>query len=64
MFSKPYYTFTLIVIVYIAIATLYAINTPKWQTPDEPAHFNYIRYIAETGTLPVLQRGDYDQEYL
>ena len=54
----------LIVLTYLVTATLYAINTPKWQAPDEPAHFNYIRHIAETGTLPVLQRGDYDQAYL
>ncbi|MBI5651897.1 MAG: hypothetical protein HZC40_15895 [Chloroflexi bacterium] len=53
-----------IILIYLVIATLYTINTPKWQTPDEPAHFNYIRHIAETGTLPVLQRGDYDQDYL
>jgi 4-amino-4-deoxy-L-arabinose transferase-like glycosyltransferase len=32
--------------------------------PDEPAHYNYIRHIAQTGTLPVLQVGDYDQAYL
>lgn len=53
-----------ILLAYILIAALYAINTPKWQAPDEPAHFNYIRTIAETGALPVLQRGDYDQDYL
>jgi hypothetical protein len=49
---------------YLLLAGLYAVRTPKWQAPDEPAHFNYIRAIAETGTLPVLQPGDYDQEYL
>lgn len=53
-----------IIIIYILLASLYAINTPKWQAPDEPAHFNYIRAIAETGALPVLQNGDYDQAYL
>jgi hypothetical protein len=54
----------LILILYLTLATLYAIFTPKWQAPDEPAHFNYIRAIAETGTLPVLQFGDYDHAYL
>lgn len=43
---------------------LYAIQTPPWQAPDEPAHFNYVRVLAESGALPVLQSGDYDQEYL
>ncbi len=54
----------LILLVYLALAALYAIYTPKWQAPDEPAHFNYIRAIGETGALPVLQNGDYDQNYL
>ncbi len=53
-----------ILLFYVVLGLLYAVYTPKWQAPDEPAHFNYIRTIAETGTLPVLQRGDYDQEYL
>jgi hypothetical protein len=55
---------SLIVLVYALLGALYAIYTPKWQTPDEPAHFNYVRAIGETGALPVLQRGDYDQDYL
>jgi hypothetical protein len=62
--NKLRFTLTIIILIYIILAALYAIYTPKWQAPDEPAHFNYIRTIAETGTLPVLQRGDYDQEYL
>jgi hypothetical protein len=53
-----------IFLAYLALAALYAAFTPKWQVPDEPAHFNYIRAIAETGALPVLQRGDYDHDYL
>ncbi|MDI6834774.1 MAG: MarR family winged helix-turn-helix transcriptional regulator, partial [Rhizobiaceae bacterium] len=32
--------------VYLALASLYAIRTPAWQAPDEPAHYNYIRQIA------------------
>ena len=54
----------LIVLAYLALATLYAVFTPKWQAPDEPAHFNYIRTIAETGRLHILQQGDYDHDYL
>lgn len=55
---------SIIVVIYLTLAAFYAIFTPKWQAPDEPAHFNYIRHIGETGTLPVLQSGDYDQAYL
>src|SRR5574340_1261751 len=54
----------LVLLVYVLLAGLYAVRTPRWQAPDEPAHFNYVRAIAETGTLPVLSPGDYDQKYL
>lgn len=54
----------LILAFYLLFGALYAIRTPAWETPDEPAHFNYVRSIAEQGALPVLQAGDYDQAYL
>ncbi|MFN8533799.1 MAG: glycosyltransferase family 39 protein [Dehalococcoidia bacterium] len=53
-----------IVLWQLAIGSLYALFTPPWQAPDEPAHFNYARHLAATGTLPVLQLGDYDATYL
>ncbi|MDH7488121.1 MAG: glycosyltransferase family 39 protein [Anaerolineae bacterium] len=53
-----------ILIVYVLTAGLYALRTPLWQNPDEPAHFNYIRYIWEEQQLPVLQMGDYPHAYL
>lgn len=46
------------------IGILYAVYTPNWQVPDEPAHYNYIQHLAEVGSLPVLHEGDYDQNYL
>ncbi len=49
----------LIIAAYLILATAYAVVTPPWQTPDEPAHYNYIKHIVETGSLPVLQAGDY-----
>ena len=54
----------LIVIVYLCVGALYAIETPDWQVPDEPAHYNYIRALAQEGRFPVLETGDYDQDYL
>ncbi len=53
-----------ILIVYLILAGLYAVRTPDWQTPDEPAHYNYIAQIAKTGTTPIIERGDWDQAYL
>ncbi len=54
----------LLFVLYVVLGTLYAICTPPWQTPDEPAHYNYIRALAEERRLPVIEEGDYDQEYL
>ncbi|MCC7358817.1 MAG: glycosyltransferase family 39 protein [Anaerolineales bacterium] len=56
-------TLALIVAVYLILAILYAVKTPAWQVPDEPAHYNYIAAVAG-GALPVLQPGDYDAAYL
>lgn len=53
-----------LVALFLLLAALYAWLTPAWQNPDEPAHYNYIRQLAENGSLPVLQPGDYDQQYL
>jgi len=53
-----------IVVVYLIIAALYAIKTPAWQVPDEPAHYNYIAQVATNGAIPSLQMGDWNQGYL
>jgi hypothetical protein len=42
----------------------YATLTPLWQNPDEPAHYNYVAHVAETGTLPELRQGDWDAQLL
>jgi 4-amino-4-deoxy-L-arabinose transferase-like glycosyltransferase len=59
-----YLPITLILIIYLIIGTLYAIKTPAWQVPDEPAHYNYVRQVATTGELPVIRPGDWDNDYL
>jgi Predicted membrane protein (DUF2142) len=45
---------------YAALAIAYAIRTPVWQNPDEPAHYNYVAHVAQTATLPELKPGDWD----
>ncbi len=52
-----------VLIAYLALGAAYAISVPQWQAPDEPAHYNYVKYIVEHGALPVLEAGDYDQAY-
>jgi 4-amino-4-deoxy-L-arabinose transferase-like glycosyltransferase len=54
----------LIVSAYSILGTLYAVLTPRWQAPDEPAHYNYVRHLVDKKRFPILQMGDYDQDYL
>jgi len=53
-----------IIVAYTTIGILYAALTPTWQVPDEPAHYNYVRALAEGRGLPIIEFGDYDQAYL
>lgn len=47
-----------IVAVYLVLAVGWNLATPPFDNPDEPAHWNYVRYLADTGELPVLRVGD------
>jgi 4-amino-4-deoxy-L-arabinose transferase-like glycosyltransferase len=51
-------------LAYAALAAGYITLTPIWQNPDEPAHFNYVAYVAHTGGLPELKAGDWDSALL
>ena len=53
-----------IIVSYLVLGTLYAFETPAWQAPDEPAHFNYVKHVAENGRLPELCEGDFPHVYL
>src|SRR5579859_3059961 len=54
----------LTLVAYVALALGYATLTPIWENPDEPAHYNYVAFVAETGGLPTLQPGDWDSALL
>ncbi len=54
----------IILAVYALLASLYAVETPAWQVPDEPAHYNYVVHVATENRLPVLEAGDFDAGYL
>ncbi len=58
------YILVFIICAYLFVGGLYALYTPAWQAPDEPAHYNYVRYLAENGRFPVLHYGDYPHAYL
>ena len=53
-----------ILLLYLLLGSLFAVYTPAWQAPDEPAHYNYVRYLADKGAFPVLHMGDYPHAYL
>ncbi|MEA3308163.1 MAG: glycosyltransferase family 39 protein [Chloroflexota bacterium] len=59
-----YWPLLLILLAYFTAGTLYAVQTPNWQVPDEPAHYNYVRTLAEQHQLPVMTAQDYDQSYI
>lgn len=56
--------FTLILLSYLLVAGLFALQTPDWQAPDEPAHYNVVRQIVANTAYPVIEAGDWDSAYL
>jgi hypothetical protein len=61
---RPRWVLVFILAGYLVCGMLFAFETPPWQNPDEPAHYNNIAMIAQTGGMPVLHMGDYDQNYI
>ncbi len=53
-----------ILAVYFVLGGLFAVLIPPWQVPDEPAHYNYVRQLAQTGAYPVIAMGDYSQDLI
>ena len=56
--------FAAILATYLVAGILYITFTPAWQAPDEPAHFNYVRYLTTNAGFPELTSGCYNQAYL
>ncbi|HRF98354.1 MAG TPA: hypothetical protein PLZ51_24265, partial [Aggregatilineales bacterium] len=63
MLSHPHTPIRLLTIAYLICGVLFALYTPLWQTPDEPAHYHYIAQVATIG-LPKIEAGDWDSPYL
>lgn len=53
-----------VILVYVVLGIGFVIRTPDWQNPDEPAHYNYVRQVAENGCCPLIEAGDWDSAYL
>ena len=56
--------FLTIFVGYLIAGALFAVYTPPWQAPDEPAHYNYVRQVAESGCCPRIEIGDWQSDYL
>lgn len=54
----------LALVAYVVLAFGYISLTPVWQNPDEPAHYNYVAFVAQNGGLPELKPGDWDSQLL
>lgn len=53
-----------IVVLFLGLGSGYILATPRWNNPDEPAHYAYLKHLATTGQFPVLEMGDWDQYLL
>src|SRR5262245_42951609 len=62
--KSAYGVLAVILVGYLAIGTLYAVKTPPWQAPDEPAHYNAIAQVAAHGCCPVIAPGDWNAAQL
>jgi len=53
-------------ILHFTLSLAYGLVVPPWETPDEPAHFLYARYLSDFHQLPPPsspQRGHYWEGY-
>jgi|GEM_PF-1088784 len=42
----------LLLVVTVARGLIYVLVIPPWQTPDEPSHFAYVRFVRQNHRLP------------
>jgi 4-amino-4-deoxy-L-arabinose transferase-like glycosyltransferase len=49
-----------VVALWLLFGVAYALRTPPWQAPDEPAHYRYVAQLA-AGQMPRMESADYDQ---
>lgn len=48
-----------VLVLYLLLACLWAVLIPPYETPDEIHHFAFVRFVAETGRLPVQKQESY-----
>lgn len=53
------YGLALILAAYLLLSITYSLVVPLFEAPDEPGHFQYVRYVATRHALPVEDRPGY-----
>ncbi|MCS6847866.1 MAG: glycosyltransferase family 39 protein [Anaerolineae bacterium] len=56
---RRHWPLAVIVVTYFVIGSLFVLRTPAWQNPDEPAHYNYTRQLVRSGSIPIIEPGDW-----
>ena len=60
--SRDRQTLVAVMLATFALGWAYAVRTPPWQAPDEPAHFNVVAHVAASPLdLPRLEADAYSQ---
>ena len=57
-FIRHNYLAGLIWLAFIALAVIYSLITPPFEAGDESRHYAVVKYMADTGQLPVQQPGE------
>ncbi|MCG3211691.1 MAG: hypothetical protein FOGNACKC_05337 [Anaerolineae bacterium] len=47
-----------VLLAFIALAVIYSLVTPPFEAGDESRHYAVVKYIADTGQLPIQQPGE------
>jgi len=55
---KHNYLAGLILLAFIALAVIYSLTTPPLEAGDESRHYAVVKYMADTGRLPVQEPGE------
>jgi 4-amino-4-deoxy-L-arabinose transferase-like glycosyltransferase len=49
---------TVLLVAFVSLGLTYSVITPIFESPDEPWHFNYVRYVAQGHGLPSMRNND------
>lgn len=52
---RAHWAIGLILFAFIGLGITYSLVTPIFEAPDEGDHYRYINYLAEKGSLPVVE---------